>query len=36
MKKILDVITAKMQKAFEEAGYEPAFAGHRIQPARPV
>ena len=25
MKKILDIITAKMQKAFEEAGYEPAF-----------
>ena len=25
MKKILDIITAKMQKAFEEAGYEASF-----------
>ena len=25
MEKILDIITAKMQKAFEEAGYEASF-----------
>ena len=25
MEKILDIITAKMQKAFEDAGYDPAF-----------
>ena len=25
MKKILDIITAKMQKAFEEAGYDASF-----------